>query len=144
MTLQVGNKTIETSEAVEQLPKEFVDFAIAHRSTNGDYFWNQRDLYNVPYRLENIKIVNRMWNWQNDTRALSIKFTFSKPIRHRVYGNHLTDAEKDAFCYAHDLVAYDEYFVNLAEGPDICETLIRFNLDESFPIKLNDLIQYWE
>ena len=144
MTLQVGNKTIETSEAVEQLPKEFVDFAIAHRSTNGNCYWEQYNCDRSLYRLENIRIVNRMWDWRTKNRALSIEFIFTKPRRWQVYGNHLTDAEKDAFCYVHSLVNYDSYFVNLAEGPDICETLIRFNLDESFPIKLNDLIEYWE
>lgn len=144
MTLQVGNKTIETSEAVEQLPKEFVDFAITHRSTNGNYFWNQADIHGVPYKLENICIVNRMWDWTNKIRALSIRFTFSKPRRSQVYGNHLTNSEKDAFCYAYGLLDYDDYFVNIAEGQNIYESLVKFNLDNSFPTKLNDLIEYWK
>ena len=144
MTLQVGNKTIETSKEVEQLPKEFVDFAITHRSTNGNYFWNQRDMHEVPYKLEDIRIVNRMWDWTNKNRALSIRFTFSKPRRSQVYGNHLTNSEKDAFCYAYGWLDYDEYFVNIAEGQNIYESLVKFNLDNSFPAKLNDLIEYWK
>lgn len=51
-----------------------------------------------------------------------------------IAGN-LTEEEKVAACYKHDLVDYDEYYVNLAEGPDIYPMILELDLTLPFDIK---------
>ena len=71
MTLHFDGITIETSKEVEQLPKELIDFAIKHLSTNGDYYWNYKwkQFKGSKYRLSNIHIINRMWDWSKKIRS---------------------------------------------------------------------------
>jgi hypothetical protein len=148
MKLLVDGFEIKTSRGVDQLPKEFIDFALKHRSTNGNYFWQQNHYYGYPYRLESIALLDRRWG--HITRALSLRFCFSYPIRHHLASYNrpgIKDApakeiaEIDAKCYKCGLVGYDEYCTNLAEGEDIYEAIIKLNLDNALPVDLNYLIK---
>lgn len=143
MALKVGDTTIEIAKEVEQLPKAFVDFAIKHRSSNGGYYWNRTGKNTSArerYRLEDIKLVARPWGYR--IYAISLKFVFTCPRVQCIAGN-LTEEEKVAACYKHDLVDYDEYYVNLAEGPDIYAMLVELNLAGEFPAEFADLIEHW-
>ena len=148
MKLLVDRFEIMTSREVEQLPKEFIDFALKNRSTNGNYFWHQNQYNGYPYTLESIALLDRQWGYK--TRALSLKFYFSYPIRHHLVSYNrpgIKDApakeiaEIDAKCYEYGLVRYDGYYTNLAEGEDIYEAIIKLNLDNALPVDLNYLIK---
>lgn len=141
MVLKVGDTAIETSKEVEQLPKAFVDFAIKHRSSNGGYFWNhagKNTSARERYQLEDIKLIAR--HWGPNTYAISLKFVFTCPRAQCIAGN-LTEEEKVAACYKHDLVDYDSYYVNLVEGPDIYPMILE--LDLTLPFDINSLIEYY-
>ena len=143
MALKVGDTVIEISKEVEQLPKAFVDFAIKHRSTNGAYFWCQRNMYGIPWRLENIHLIDREWGWMPKTRALSLRFSFSRPEREHVYSKTMTECEKDAYCYKRGLIEHDFYYVNLGVGNDIYAMLVELNLAGEFLVEFADLIEHW-
>lgn len=134
-----GFEYIETSREVEQLPRKFIDFALEHRSTNGNYFWHQRQYNGYPFKLESIELIDRRWGYK--TRALSLKFGFSYPDRHQLAYGKIDNVEVDALCYRHGFVRYDGYYTNLAEGEDICEAIIKLNLDNALPVDLNYLIK---
>lgn len=141
MALKVGDTTIEISKEVEQLPKAFVDFAIKHRSSNGGYYWNRTGKNTSArerYQLEDIKLIARPWG--PNTYAISLKFDFTCPRVHCIAGN-LTEEEKVAACYKHDLVDYDWYYVNLVEGPDIYPMILK--LDLTLPFDINSFIEYY-
>jgi len=142
MTVKVNDNIIQVSREVEALPIEFVDFAIKHRSSNGGYYWNhtgKNTSARERYRLEDIKLIAR--HWGPNTYAISLKFVFTCPRVHCIVGN-LTDEEKLAACYKHDLVDYDSYYVNLVEGPDIYPMILE--LDLTLPFDINGLlIEYY-
>ncbi len=144
MKLLVDDIEIMTSTKVEQLPREFIDFALKHRSTNGNYFWKQHQYNGYPFKLESIALLDRRWG--RNVRALSLRFSFSYPIRHCLAGyNRLATvqeiAEIDAKCYKYGLVGYDEYYTNIAEGEDVYEAIIKLNLSNDLPSNLNYLIK---
>ena len=149
MKLLVDEFEIKTSRGVEQLPRKFIDFALEHRSTNGNYFWHQNQYNGYPFTLESIVLIDRRWGYK--FRALSLRFGFSYPIRHRLAVYNRLDneevtareiAEIDAKCYEHGLVGYDEYYTNIAVGEDIYSAIIELNLDNTFPADLNYLIKH--
>ena len=148
MKLLVDGFEIMTSAEVEKLPKEFIDFALKNRSTNGNHFWHQRQHNGYPFTVESIALLDRQCGYM--TRALSLRFVFSYPIRHYLAAYNRLDneeatakeiAEIDAKCYKYGLVVYYEYYTNLAEGEDIYEAIIKLNLDNALPVDLNYLIK---
>lgn len=126
MMIKVGKYEIETSERINKLPEAFVTFAVKNRSTNGNYYWDQCDQHVFKFKLENIRVIARAWSTINKTYktyVLSIKFEFSQARN----GCH----------------AYDGYFVNIGEGPDIHEIIVKMNLNDAFPSEFNPLIEWW-
>ena len=121
--IKVGNHEIETGEYISKLPEAFVDFAIKNRSTNGNYYWHQCDQHGFKFKLEAIRVIARAWSAIKKTYALSIKFEFSQA--------------RNSYC------AYDDYFVNIGEGPDIHEIIVKMNLNNAFPSEFNTLIEWW-
>ena len=143
MKLKVGDNFIACSEKIGQLPRDFVDFAISHRGGNGNYFWKGYDYYCTYYQLENIQIVDRIWNWAKKTRALSLKFTFSSPNQQTICTNEILGTRSlDKYCYEHGFVSYDEYYTNIVEAPDIHQFLVQMNLDGTFNPEWNSLIEH--
>lgn len=142
MQIKVDKHLIKTSSKIDKLPKEFVDFAIENRSTNGNYYWTPINSISPAYRLENIQLIDRLWSWIDNTRALSLKFSFTKPQRHLIGGN-LANEEKDAQCYKHNLLDYGRYFVNLAEGKDFYKFLVDLDLKYAFPFDIRNFIERW-
>lgn len=151
MKLLVDGFEINTSRGVEQLPRKFIDFALEHRSTNGNHYWHQQQYSRYPYRLESIALLDRQWG--RGIRALSLRFGFSFPIRHHLAVYNRLDIEEvtareiadiDAKCYEYGLIGYDDYYTNIAveEKEDIYSAIIRLNLDNTFPADLNYLIKH--
>ena len=120
--IKVGKSEIEAGECINKLPEAFVGFAIKNRSTNGNYYWYQCDQHGFKFKLENIRVIARPWSAIKKTYALSIKFEFSQARN----GYH----------------AYDEYFVNIGEGTDIYEIIVKMNLNNVFPSEFNPLIEW--
>ena len=144
MQIKVGKYLIKTSSKIDKLPKEFVDFAIENRSTNGNYYWTPINSISPMFRLENIQLIDRQWSWIDKIRALSLRFSFTKPQRHLISGN-LANEEKDAQCYEHGILDYGGYFVNLAESNDvdIYKALIDLDLKYAFPFDIRNFIERW-
>ena len=123
MIIKVGKSEIEAGERISKLPEAFVNFAVKNRSTNCNYYWHQCDQHGFKFKLENIRVIARAWSTLNHTYALSIRFEFSQARN----GYH----------------AYDGYFVNIGEGPDIHEIIVKMNLNNAFPSEFNPLIEWW-
>lgn len=149
MKLLVDGFEINTSRGVEQLPRKFIDFALEHRSTNGNYFWQQHQYSGYPFTLESIALLDRKWG--RGIRALSLRFGFSFPIRHHLAVYNRLDIEEvtareiadiDAKCYEYGLIGYDDYYTNIVEEEDIYSAIIQLNLDNTFPADLNYLIKH--
>ena len=146
MMLDINGQVVRTSDKIDKLPKEFVDFAIEHRSTNGNYYWDRacdRCISGSPsYRLEDIELIDRMWSYIDNVRALSLCFHFTIPDRSYI-GGDMSNEEKDAYCYKHGFIRYDHYFTNLTEGVDIYPFLVDIDLKYAFLFNLKDFIKHW-
>lgn len=144
MNIEINNRTIRISDKIDKLPKEFVDFAIEHRGYNGEYYWDRTYVnakIEIPYRLEKIELIDRMWSWMDRKRALSLKFVFTSPNRFYISGT-MSNEEKDAYCYEYGFIKYDRYYTNLAEGEYIYSALVDIELKYAFPFNINSLIKY--
>ena len=139
MTFEVDGHKIWTSEKVNALPKEFVQFALDNRSINGNYYWdycNYRAIIS-RYRLDDIQLIDRPWSWYTNSRVLSLHFVFTTPSNSYSQCT-MSYAQYVAECYAHNWLQYYDYYVNLFEGNDVHQKLVE--LDLLFPFDVSSVV----
>lgn len=141
MKIKVDDYEILTSERVDKLPREFVDFAVKNRTERCSYCWESPFEGYPAWRLDNIQLIARPWSWILKLNAISLKFAFIRPKRNCIFMRKGMTLDKiDELCFDNNYVEHESYFVNLIEGEDIHEMIVKLNLDLTLPPSLNHMI----